>query len=200
MAAADMPALRTNSRIADDKAMGLRSGAPSDSSNATTPRKRQRTTSPSEESTKSKLFSGIGAQLAKDPDIWLPDGNLVLEADGIAFKVYGGLLAAQSEVFRELLSDAAQDRRMLELNPFAEICPTIRLTDHPDDLRHLLRVVFFSSSLYVFSIHDETPTYPVFQIKQREWRNAIPCSSCPRTARLQVSYSASRRRRHPTDV
>ncbi|KAI0731744.1 hypothetical protein C8Q72DRAFT_198512 [Fomitopsis betulina] len=147
MAAADMPALRTNSRIADDKAMGLRSGAPSDSSNATTPRKRQRTTSLSEEGTKSNLFSGIGAQLAKDPDIWLPDGNLVLEADGIAFKVYGGLLAAQSEVFRELLSDAAQDRRMLELNPFAEICPTIRLTDHPDDLRHLLRVVFFSSSL-----------------------------------------------------
>lgn len=132
--------------VKDEGAMRLRSRALSIPNDDVKLKKRRYADSVSEEDTNSKP---LAAELGKDPDLWFPDGNLVLEAGGVTFKVYGGLLAAQSEVFRRLLGEAHAKRMELDLSSFADDCPTIRLTDRPDDLRHLLRGIFFSSSLYV---------------------------------------------------
>ena len=42
------------------------------------------------------------AAFVRDEDVWFSDGNMVLEAERYAFKVYQGLLAQNSEVFRHL--------------------------------------------------------------------------------------------------
>ncbi|KAH9922083.1 uncharacterized protein B0H18DRAFT_1019051 [Fomitopsis serialis] len=77
----------------------------------------------------------------RDGEIWLADGNVVLEAQGHAFKVYQGLLAHNSEVFRDLFSLPQPT------SPDAyDGCPIVHLTDHPDELRHLLHALFFAQS------------------------------------------------------
>lgn len=77
------------------------------------------------------------AAFVRDEEIWFSDGNVVLEAEGYAFKVYQGLLAHNSEVFRNLFS--IPQPRFVETE---DDCPLIRLSDHPAELRHFLRVLF----------------------------------------------------------
>ena len=75
--------------------------------------------------------------LVHDEEIWFSDGNVVLLAQGRAFKVYQLLLARDSEVFRGLFA--------LPQPSSAEAvdgCPIVYLTDRPEELRHLLRVIF----------------------------------------------------------
>ncbi len=40
------------------------------------------------------------------PEIWFNDGNIILVAGGTAFRVYRGLLAAQSIVFCDMFSSS----------------------------------------------------------------------------------------------
>lgn len=144
----------------DEGAMRLRSRALASANGEASPRKRRYAEAVSEDSEgiKPKIF---GTKLEKDTKFWFPDGNLVLEAGSVTFKVYGGLLTTQSEVFERLLSDAQAKRAEMDANPFVNNCPTIQLDDHPDDLRYLLRGVFFSSSLYVLLIrhHRQASSY-----------------------------------------
>ncbi|KAH9834005.1 uncharacterized protein C8Q71DRAFT_838244 [Rhodofomes roseus] len=83
------------------------------------------------------------AALVPDEELWFPDGNVVLEAQGHAFRVYQGLLGYNSEVFRDLFT--------VPQPPSAETfdgCPMVHLTDHPEELRHLLRVIFDGKKYY----------------------------------------------------
>ncbi|KAH9922084.1 uncharacterized protein B0H18DRAFT_846023, partial [Fomitopsis serialis] len=72
-----------------------------------------------------------------DEDIWYPDGDVVLEAQGHVFKVYQGLLALNSDVFRDLFA-IAQPKAVETIDG----CPVVHLHDHPIELRHLLQVLF----------------------------------------------------------
>ena len=78
-----------------------------------------------------------GAAFVRDKEIWFSDGNVVLAAEGYAFKVYQGLLAQNSEVFRNLFS--ITQPRFVEAE---DDCPLVQLSDHPVELRHFLRVLF----------------------------------------------------------
>ncbi|EPS93805.1 hypothetical protein FOMPIDRAFT_1090845, partial [Fomitopsis schrenkii] len=73
-----------------------------------------------------------------DDEIWFPDGNVVLEAQGHAFKVYQGLLAQNSQVLRDLFDLP----RSGPVETVDDACPLVRLSDHPAELRHFLRVLF----------------------------------------------------------
>ncbi|KAH9856112.1 hypothetical protein C2E23DRAFT_810121 [Lenzites betulinus] len=77
-----------------------------------------------------------GFQFERDTEFWLDDGSLILIAQTTGFRVYRGLLASQSEVFRDMFDSA---------NPSTgdrfEDCPVVHLSDSPQDLRHLLRVI-----------------------------------------------------------
>ena len=78
--------------------------------------------------------------LKRSEEFWIPDGNIVLIAGETAFRVYRGLLTLQSTVFADLFASSS---------PCAEEsyddCPAIRLTDSPEDLAHLLRVLLPTS-------------------------------------------------------
>lgn len=81
----------------------------------------------------------------RDSELWFEDGNLILCAGDVEFKVYRGPLIAHSLVFRDMLSlpqPPAADRSSSE-----HLCPVIPLHDSPDDLRHALRVFVPGSSL-----------------------------------------------------
>ena len=69
-------------------------------------------------------------------DFWFEDGNVVLVAQDVAFRIYLGLLAAQSTVFADMLSVSRPGA-----DETYEGCPVVRLTDSPHDFAHLLSVL-----------------------------------------------------------
>ena len=72
------------------------------------------------------------ADLTRDTHFWFEDGNVVLVAQDTGFKVYKGLLAAQSPVFGDVFGSASHAEEEFDG------CPVVRLSDSPDDLRVLL--------------------------------------------------------------
>jgi len=73
----------------------------------------------------------------RSTDIYFDDGNIILVAGNIAFRVHRGQLARHSEVFRDLL--------LLPQPAGAEVfdeSPVVRLTDTSDDVLMLLRALY----------------------------------------------------------
>ena len=71
----------------------------------------------------------------KDATFWFGDGNVVLIACDVEFRVYQGLLAAHSPVFKVLFDEKAR-RTPASSQPGS--CITVRVEDSSDDLRHIL--------------------------------------------------------------
>lgn len=83
---------------------------------------------------------------AQRSDFWFKDGNVILMAGNVAFKVHRGNLERHSDIFRDMLS--------IPQPPDAETfedCPLIELHDSPMDLWHLLRAIY--DGLYVLIIY-----------------------------------------------
>ena len=78
--------------------------------------------------------------IKRDPDLWLPDGNIVVTSRNIAFRVHKSILAHHSEVFCDLFSlpgDAP-----VAVDDMMDGCQVVALdSDEPADLRHLFLVV-----------------------------------------------------------
>jgi len=81
----------------------------------------------------------VGPQngLVCDKEFWFDDGNIVLVVCTDAFRVHKSVLARSSEIFRDLFTVAQPCSY-----PFIEGCPIVHLSDHPDDVRHLLRALY----------------------------------------------------------
>ena len=98
------------------------------------PMKRVRTKySPSEDNAETGSSKESGPK--RDRQYWLEDGNIVLLAGQTAFRIYKGLLARQSTVFRDMFV-ASHPATGLTCDAS---CPTVRLSDSPEDLRALLQ-------------------------------------------------------------
>ncbi|KAI8999007.1 hypothetical protein BD414DRAFT_533807 [Trametes punicea] len=78
----------------------------------------------------------LSGTVKRDPDLWFDDGNIVLLCRDTAFRVYRGLLTRHSVIFRDLFSMAQPST-----SETMESCPVVHISDPPDDLRHLLRVM-----------------------------------------------------------
>ncbi|RDX48933.1 hypothetical protein OH76DRAFT_1483435 [Lentinus brumalis] len=79
---------------------------------------------------------GHAVDLEHDSEFWLEDGNVVLVAKNVGFRVYRGLLTAQSLVFYDMFSATS-----LRADEQYDGVPIVRLYDSPVDLRHLFRVL-----------------------------------------------------------
>ncbi|TFK84824.1 hypothetical protein K466DRAFT_210506 [Polyporus arcularius HHB13444] len=107
-------------------------------------RKRLRTDAPANSASTSRAVpnptaADIVKAATRDADYWFEDGNIILVSENVSFKVYRGLLAEHSSVFRSML-DVGQGTH----NP-AEVvdgCPVVPLYDSPNDLRGLFRIIF----------------------------------------------------------
>ncbi|KZP03563.1 hypothetical protein FIBSPDRAFT_844848, partial [Athelia psychrophila] len=68
--------------------------------------------------------------------LWFEDGSIVLEAERVRFKVYKGILAANSAIFRDMFALAhAQEGELVDG------CPVLRLGDKSQDLAHVLEAL-----------------------------------------------------------
>lgn len=76
---------------------------------------------------------------------WFEDGNIVLETERVQFKVYKGILAANSAIFRDMFTIAQAQE--VEL---ADGCPVVHLADKPRYLEHIFHFA------YVFLIDRST--------------------------------------------
>ncbi|KZP10611.1 hypothetical protein FIBSPDRAFT_838311, partial [Athelia psychrophila] len=69
----------------------------------------------------------------KRSDPWFSDGNIVLETEGTQFKVYQGILAANSSIFGDLFNIGQGDAEHV-----VEGCHVVQLSDKAEDLRIVL--------------------------------------------------------------
>ncbi|KAF7293785.1 Glutamine amidotransferase type-1 domain-containing protein [Mycena chlorophos] len=72
----------------------------------------------------------------RSPDVWFEDGTIILEAEGVQFKVFRGILAANSTVFNDMLivgSGAGDDE--------VDGCLVVRVYDDAVDLMHFLKAL-----------------------------------------------------------
>lgn len=79
----------------------------------------------------------------RDGEFWYSDGNIILVARDVEFRVYKGILAEHSPVFRDMFS--------LPLPPEEASgtgntpCDIVHVSDSPEDLRHVLRIYMAKS-------------------------------------------------------
>ena len=74
--------------------------------------------------------------LKRNEELWFDDGNLILIARGTCFRIYRGLLASQSTVFSDMLLSSTTSAEET-----FDGCPTVNVSDSPEDLAHFLRVL-----------------------------------------------------------
>ncbi|KAI0640934.1 hypothetical protein C8Q79DRAFT_920679 [Trametes meyenii] len=104
---------------------------------------------PSRKRTRDEFYAGSSTAAAplkqesiadlRDPKFWFEDGNIILIARTVSFRVYKGLLAEHSAVFRSMFHIAQGTQAASEQ---ADGCPVVPLDDSPGDLRHLFRIIF----------------------------------------------------------
>lgn len=75
----------------------------------------------------------------RDETYWFEDGNIVLLVRNAGFKVYKGLLAEHSAVFRGMFVVAQGEQAAAEQ---LDGCPVVPLDDSPDDIRQLFRLIY----------------------------------------------------------
>ncbi|KAF7297689.1 BTB domain-containing protein [Mycena kentingensis (nom. inval.)] len=74
--------------------------------------------------------------ITRSPTYWFDDGNIVLQVESTQFRLYRGLLATQSTVFRDIFTLAAPDETLVEG------CPVVVVPgDAAEDWKHLLDAI-----------------------------------------------------------
>ncbi|KAL1938264.1 hypothetical protein VTO73DRAFT_11715 [Trametes versicolor] len=87
--------------------------------------------------------------IKRDDDFWFEDGNIVLIARNIEFRVYKGILAKHSPVFHDMFSlpSPVAPETFWDTAGTIETCPVVHLSDSPEDFRHVLRVCMPETNL-----------------------------------------------------
>ncbi|EIW56892.1 uncharacterized protein TRAVEDRAFT_49704 [Trametes versicolor FP-101664 SS1] len=102
-----------------------------------------------------------GLSRTRDAEFWFDDGNIVLLARGVEFRIYKGILAEFSPVFHDMFSFPQPTPTVTtSKSAFAaatDPCPIVDLPDSPEDLRHILRVCMPKSGSSLFKL--KSPSY-----------------------------------------
>lgn len=88
----------------------------------------------------------------RHPELYMPDGNIVLLCENTLFRVYGGVLAINSEVFKGMLSLGGYQPADAENY---DSCPLIRLLDRSKDMERLLNALLIAG----WVIHTLVPIF-----------------------------------------
>lgn len=78
-------------------------------------------------------------QRSEEPSCWFNDGTVVLQAEHTLFKVYKGILARESEVFRTMLS-LPQPATLSDSEKYGD-CQLVVLQDKAEDIVTFVRVI-----------------------------------------------------------
>jgi hypothetical protein len=93
----------------------------------------------------------MAAQIQRDLHLWFDDGSIALQAESIQFRVYRGILAANSPVFKDMFSLPQPNEEEL-----VEGCPVVTLHDSAVDMGHFLRAIH-DAGCVTSSIDDLNP-------------------------------------------
>jgi hypothetical protein len=94
--------------------------------------------SPKLESTSERTFKRI-------PELYFPDGSIILEAETTHFRVHGSILAARSPVFMDVLSLPHSSQDGSKVNDKVDGCDVIHLAgDDAEEVACFLRAIFDS--------------------------------------------------------
>lgn len=87
------------------------------------------------------------AELVRSPEFWFDDGTVVLQVENTLYRVYRGLLASRSTVFRDTFSmpQPAEGREEIEG------CPVVQLHDREKDFTRFLAALHHHGSQFVCS-------------------------------------------------
>ena len=97
------------------------------------------------------MSAAITMQVEPHPELWFEDGNVLLIADSMSFRVHKSVLSRSSEFFRDMLSlpqpssqpedgegeSDSEDGRQQEI-------PVIQTSESAEDLGHYLDVLYNS--------------------------------------------------------
>lgn len=79
-------------------------------------------------------------QCTRAEDLWFYDGNLILKAENVLFRIYGGFLAARSSVFRDMLDFPPPK----DGNDMLDGSYIVTVYDSAKDLGYFLQAIFDS--------------------------------------------------------
>lgn len=94
--------------------------------------------------------------LQHSSEIWFQDGNVILRAESMLFRVHRGLLSAQSPVLQERLTS------LFEPIPTGmtichEGCPVLSLNDSSRDMTHFLKALMDRRYVFLSSYNNTDP-------------------------------------------
>jgi hypothetical protein len=79
----------------------------------------------------------VGATGPRAQELWFEDGTVVIQAGNSLYRVFRGILAARSPVFRDMFQLPQPPDC-----PLFEGCPVVQIWDSPTELTALLRAIF----------------------------------------------------------
>lgn len=80
--------------------------------------------------------SNSGLNLVEHPSLYYSDGNLILIAENIKFRVYGGHLARRSNIFKDMIAIGQPEGSVM-----VDGCPAVHLDDPAELVGHLLEIM-----------------------------------------------------------
>ncbi|KAM5537267.1 hypothetical protein V8D89_008997 [Ganoderma adspersum] len=93
----------------------------------------------------------------KNKGFWYEDGNVILVAGNVEFRVFKGILADHSPVFKDMFALPQPDTAPSD----NAVCPVVDLTDSPSDLRHILRLIMPKAKANPFKYNEDK--WPPFE-------------------------------------
>ncbi|TCD63777.1 hypothetical protein EIP91_004960 [Steccherinum ochraceum] len=99
--------------------------------------KRQRTSESEPDERESSTGSGSLENYSRHPELWFDDGNVILAVKGTLFRVYRGILSAESPVFRDMFSTGQPGE-----GEMMDGCPVVHLQDALEDVVKFLQLLF----------------------------------------------------------
>lgn len=90
------------------------------------------------------IDSALASKPLKRSQPWFEDGNVILEAEQTQFRVYRGILAANSAIFKDMFQFAKPGD-----GGNIDGCPVVQLSDSSEDLQHVLEVLHDAHSRWV---------------------------------------------------
>ena len=88
----------------------------------------------------------------KDEDFWYEDGNITLATRDVDFRVFKGILAEHSPVFKDMFA-IPQPSGNPSPTAQADDCPIIHLADSADDV-HFMLMKLYNMCVYWLCGHD----------------------------------------------